>query len=282
QAVKKAEPEMHIHAFSPLEIWQGAASLNIGLDEFLSRLKQAGLATLPGTAAEVLHDEVRDILCSDKINVQQWLAVMEAAHAQGIRSTATIMFGHVDNYQHWAAHLVAVRDLQAKTGGFTEFVPLPFVAEASPVYIKGEARKGPTLRESILMHAVARISLFGYIDNIQASWVKLGEQGAALALQAGANDLGGTLMNESITRSAGAEHGEELTIENLEAIITQVKRQPQMRNTLYQSVPEQRQQLARDAQALTPIVLTPPEKGYEKKPLLKPGNSLDPRDIVTA
>ncbi|NRB41463.1 MAG: 5-amino-6-(D-ribitylamino)uracil--L-tyrosine 4-hydroxyphenyl transferase CofH [Pseudomonadales bacterium] len=279
-AVKEAVPDMHIHAFSPLEVWQGAATLNLSLGAYLKRLKQAGLATLPGTAAEILHDDVREKLCSDKINSAQWLQVMEKAHKQGIRTTATIMFGHVDNYAHWARHIVLVRDLQIKTGGFTEFVPLPFVASGAPVFIRGQSRKGPTLRESILMHAVARIALFPHIRNIQASWVKLGQAGAQMALNAGANDVGGTLMNESITRAAGAEHGEELGIEKLEGMIGAIDRIPRLRNTLYGDVSAEREQLARQSGELTPIVLTAPTKSSAAVRLLKPGDSLDPRDLV--
>lgn len=279
--VKTAVPEMHVHAFSPLEIWQGAATLNLSLEEFLQQLKEAGLGTLPGTAAEVLDDEVRAILCPDKINTEQWFTVMRAAHDAGIRTTATIMFGHVDAYQHWARHLLRIRALQAQTGGFTEFVPLPFVASEAPIYLKGQARLGPTLRECILMQAISRISLYPYIKNIQASWVKLGPEGAKLALNAGSNDLGGTLMNESITRSAGAAHGEELGVEPLEAIIREAGRIPLMRNTYYQEVTAERNQAARCAKPLTDIILNDSEKRTEKMRLLKPGSSLDPRDTIS-
>lgn len=279
RVVKQAVPQMHIHAFSPLEIWQGAATLGLSLEEFLSQLKQEGLGTLPGTAAEVLDDEVRDILCADKINTAQWLEVMRVAHSLGIRSTATIMFGHVDGYQHWARHILRVRDLQIGTGGFTEFVPLPFVASEAPIYLKSESRKGPSLRECLLMHAVARISLYPYISNIQTSWVKLGEEGAKAALQVGANDLGGTLMNESITRSAGAAHGEELGVARLEAIIQAVGRVPRLRNTLYETLTSERELVARNAKPLTDIILTEPKKDFEKIRLIKPGDSLDPRNL---
>ena len=280
RAVKEAVPDMHIHAFSPLEVWQGAATLGLDLETFLQQLKEAGLGTLPGTAAEILDDEVREILCVDKINTRQWLAVMRAAHKQGIATTATIMFGHVDAYRHWARHLIRIRDLQIETGGFTEFVPLPFVASESPIYLKGRARRGPTLRESLLMHAVARLVLSPYIRNIQASWVKLGPGGVQKALQAGANDLGGTLMNESITRAAGASHGEELGVERLEAIIAACGRRPMMRNTLYQPVSQEREKAARMAAPLTDIVLNDATRPAEKVRLIKPGASLDPRDLT--
>ena len=179
-AVKSAAPDIHVHAFSPLEVWHGATTLGLPLRSYLATLKAAGLGSLPGTAAEILDDEVRAVLCPDKISTAQWLQVMEAAHDVGLRSTATIMFGHIDGYRHWARHLLRVRDLQSRTGGFTEFVPLPFVHMEAPIYLKGQARKGPTFREAVLMHAVARLVLDPLIANIQASWVKMGPDGAAL------------------------------------------------------------------------------------------------------
>jgi FO synthase len=239
-AVKSAAPDMHVHAFSPLEIWHGAETLGLPLGDYLTRLKEAGLASLPGTAAEILDDEVRAILCPDKIDTAQWLQVMSTAHAVGLRSTATIMFGHVDGYGHWARHLLRVRELQERTGGFTEFVPLPFVHMEAPIYLKGRARKGPTLREAMLMHAVARLVLEPVISNIQASWVKMGPDGAALCLSAGANDMGGVLMNESITRAAGAAHGQELHAEEMNRIIRASGRQPRQRSTLYGPVSAER------------------------------------------
>ena len=196
EAVKLAAPEIHVHAFSPLEVRQGATTLELSLFDYLSRVKEVGLASLPGTAAEILDDEVRAVLCPDKLSTDEWLEVMETAHAVGLRSTATIMFGHVDGYRHWARHLLRVRSLQERTGGFTEFVPLPFVHMEAPIYLKGQSRKGPTFREAVLMHAVARLVLDPLIVNIQTSWVKMGPDGAALCLDAGANDLGGVLMNE--------------------------------------------------------------------------------------
>ena len=231
--VREATPGIHIHAFSPLEVWQGAETLGISLSEYLALLKNSGLDTLPGTAAEILDDKVREILCPDKISSAQWLDVMETAHRLGLRSTATIMFGHIDSPRNWAKHLLSIRDLQQHTGGFTEFVPLPFVPMEAPLYLKGRSRRGPTFRETVLMHAISRLVFHGLIDNIQTSWVKMGESGVAACLAAGANDLGGTLMNESITRAAGATHGQEWNPEMMETLITSLGRIPQERTTLY-------------------------------------------------
>ena len=253
-AVKAAQPAMHIHAFSPLEIWQGAATLGLPLTDYLQQLKAHGLGTLPGTAAEILDDEVRAVLCPDKIRTREWFEVMEAAHAVGLRSTATIMFGHIERYEHWARHLLLVLELQQRTGGFTEFVPLPFVAEEAPLYLKGRARKGPTFREAVLMHAVARLVLSPAICNIQASWVKLGNEGVKACLAAGVNDLGGTLMNESITRAAGSTHGQENAPENLDAIITAANRQPRHRSTLYGEVDPAQVARSYHAAELAPLV----------------------------
>ena len=233
RTVKAAVPSMHLHAFSPLEVWHGASSLGLPLRDYLLRLKQAGLASLPGTAAEILDDEVRAIICPDKVTTSQWFEVMRTAHAVGLRSTATIMFGHVDEPRHWARHLSGIRSLQSETGGFTEFVPLPFVHMESPLWRKGRARSGPSFREALLMHAVARLTLHPLIPNIQTSWVKMGVAGGLLALQAGANDLGGTLMNESITRAAGGVHGQEQDAGTLAAAIRGIGRAPQQRSTLY-------------------------------------------------
>jgi len=256
-AVKEAAPEIHVHAFSPLEVWQGAATLGIGLEDYLRRLKDAGLATLPGTAAEILDDEIRSIICPDKISTDQWLEVMETAHGVGLRSTATIMFGHVDKPINWARHLMRIRNLQARTGGFTEFVPLPFVHMEAPMYLRGVARQGPTWRESLLMHAVARLSLHPLIQNIQASWVKMGHEGAIACLNSGCNDLGGTLMNESISRAAGAAHGQETTPLRMAEIIREAGRVPQQRSTLYGKVAATRIKAGINAKQIKEIINTP-------------------------
>ena len=263
--VRKATPAMHIHAFSPLEVWQGAETLNLPLTEFLARLKSAGLDTLPGTAAEILHDDVRAHLCPDKLNSAQWLEVMESAHAIGFRTTATIMFGHIESPEHSARHLHSIAELQRKTGGFTEFVPLPFVAHEAPMYKKGKARRGPSYREALLMHAVPRLVFNGLIDNIQASWVKMGREGVAACLNAGANDVGGSLMNESITRAAGAEHGEEWSPAEIETTIRSLGREPRMRSTLYADAPAERRDRAQLAAGLAPIHLDPAARTQRTK-----------------
>jgi FO synthase len=257
RAIKEAVPGVHVHAFSPLEIWQGAKTLGRGVPDFLRELREAGLGSLPGTAAEILDDEVRAVICPDKIKTGQWLEVMEAAHGVGLRSTVTIMYGHVDRYEHWARHLLRIRALQARTGGFTEFVPLPFVPMETPIYLKGRARRGATWREAVLMHAVARLALHPLIANIQTSWVKMGEAGAAFCLEAGANDLGGTLMNESITRAAGAVHGEEMPPESMERVIRSLGRAPRQRTTLYGDAPAARHAASFGAVALSEPVNTP-------------------------
>jgi FO synthase len=257
RTVKEAQPDIHVHAFSPLEVTQGAATLGIPLRDYLVRLKEAGLGSLPGTAAEVLHDEVRDILCKGKLTTAEWVAAIEQAHAVGLKTTSTIMYGHVDHPRHWAHHLLLLRDLQERTGGITEFVPLPFVAMEAPIYLRGGARPGPTFREAILMHAVARLVLNPLIPNIQASWVKLGPMGAAIALNAGVNDLGGTLMNESITRAAGAQHGQESTPEQMEELVARVGRRPVQRTTLYKKQAPNRVNASFGAAELLPIVNRP-------------------------
>lgn len=232
-AAKRVAPHIHIHAFSPLEVMHGAMTSGQSIEEFLISLKQAGLGSLPGTAAEILDDHVRKIICPDKVSSAEWLDIVAIAHTVGLPTTSTIMFGHVDTYDHWAAHLLALKKLQAVTRGLTEFVPLPFVHMEAPIYLRGKARQGPSWRETILMHAVARLVFAGLIPNIQASWVKLGTEGLQRALLSGANDAGGTLMNESITRSAGGEFGQSLAADALMQIIDTIGRRPYQRTTLY-------------------------------------------------
>jgi FO synthase len=260
KTVKAAAPDIHVHAFSPLEIMHGAETLGIPVREFLMALKAEGLGTLPGTAAEILDDEVRAIICPDKLNTEQWLSVIGTAHEVGLRTTSTIMFGHVDTPVHWARHLLAIRSLQARTGGITEFVPLPFVHMEAPLARKGRTRHGPTFREVRLMHAVARLALHPLITNIQVSWTKLGPDGARICLTGGANDLGGTLMNESISRAAGSVHGQEFPPDRMDALITSLGRIPTPRTTLYGPADPTRIARARTASPLTPIILTPPKK----------------------
>jgi FO synthase len=263
RAVKAITPDMHVHAFSPLEVWQGARTLGLEVADYLGRLRDAGLGSLPGTAAEVLDDEVRAILCPDKVNTAQWLEVMEAAHNAGLRTTATIMYGHVEGPVHWARHLLRLRNLQKRTGGFTEFVPLPFVAEEAPLYLKGQARRGPTFREAVLMHAVARLALHPHIPSIQTSWVKMGPEGVKACLNAGANDLGGTLMNETITRAAGAAFGQEMPPEAMERMIRELGRTPKQRTTLYDDVTTAQTNASFGAAELGDVVNTPARK-YER------------------
>jgi FO synthase len=240
RAITAAVPGIHVHAFSALEVWQGAATLGLSLEEYLRLLHELGLGSLPGTAAEVLDDGVRRVICPDKVTTDQWLAVHDAAHRVGLRSNVTLMFGHADTPRSWARHLLRAREQQRATRGFTEFVPLPFVPMEAPMYVQGRARRGPTFRETLLVHAVARLALHPWITNVQASWVKLGPEGSRQALAAGVNDLGGTLMNESISRSAGAEFGQEMPPEAMEALIRSAGRIPRQRTTLYGTPAEER------------------------------------------
>ena len=233
RAVKDAVPQMHIHGFTALEVTEGARRLGEPLREYILRLKDAGLASLPGTAAEILDDDIRAIICSDKINTEEWLECHRVAHNAGLRSNITIMFGSVEHPLSWAKHIVRTRDLQKETGGFTEFVGLPFVHMASPIYLQHKSRRGPTFRETVLMHAIARIAYHGLIDNIQVSWTKIGHAGATQLLQAGCNDLGGTLMNENISRAAGASHGQEMTEQSFREIVQPLGRTLRQRSTLY-------------------------------------------------
>jgi FO synthase len=233
KAVRAASPTIHIHAFSALEVFEGAKRGGQDLRSYLRRLHDAGLRTLPGTAAEILDDEVRAILCPDKISTQQWLDVHEAAHDVGLKSNVTIMFGAVESPESWAKHLIVTRELGLRTGGFTEFVPLPFVHMATPLFLRGRSRKGPTWRENLLMHAVGRLHYAGVINNIQASWVKLGPEGTRMILRAGVNDIGGTLMDENISRAAGAAHGQEMDEAALEQLVRPTGRPLVQRTTLY-------------------------------------------------
>jgi FO synthase len=235
EAVREASPTIHIHGFTALEVTEGAKRNEEPLADYLKRLMAAGLKTLPGTAAEILDDEIRADLCPDKITTDEWLDAHRTAHSVGLRSNVTIMFGSIEQPVHWARHIVRTRALQRETGGFTEFVPLPFVHMAAPMYLQRKSRRGPTFREALLMHSVARIAYRGAIDNIQVSWVKMGSAGARQALQAGANDLGGTLMDENISRAAGATHGQEMNAEGFAAMVEGLPRPRRVvpRTTLY-------------------------------------------------
>ena len=236
KAIKERVPEIHIHAFSPLEVTHGASSLGLPIDEYLQKLKEAGLSTMPGTAAEILDDAVRENICPDKLTSEEWINVIKTAHRVGIKTTSTIMFGHTEQPADWSTHLIKLRDLQKETGGITEFIPLPYVSMESPMYKRGNSRPGPTFNEVLLMHAVSRIALNPHIKNIQASWVKLGKEGALSCLNAGVNDMGGTLMNESISRAAGSIHGQEFEANRMEEFIRNSERRPQLRNTIYEPI----------------------------------------------
>ena len=236
KAIKERVPEIHIHAFSPLEVTHGASSLGLPIGEYLQKLKEAGLSTMPGTAAEILDDAVRENICPDKLTSEEWINVIKTAHRVGIKTTSTIMFGHTEKPADWSTHLIKLRDLQKETGGITEFIPLPYVSMESPMYKRGNSRPGPTFNEVLLMHAVSRIALNPHIKNIQASWVKLGKEGALSCLNAGVNDMGGTLMNESISRAAGSIHGQEFEANRMEEFIINSERRPQLRNTIYEPI----------------------------------------------
>jgi len=236
ELVKDAVPGMHVHGFTALEVLEGSRRLEEPLESYLQRIKDAGLASLPGTAAEILHDDIRAVLCPDKVTTEEWLMVHETAHRLGLRSNVTIMFGSIEQPEHWIAHILATRELQARTGGFTEFIPLPFVHMASPIYLKRKARRGPTWREVVLMHAIGRIAYRGFIDNVQASWVKLGLDGAVQLIQAGVNDVGGTLMDENISRAAGAAHGQGMEPAELAVRLAPLQRTLVQRNTIYQPI----------------------------------------------
>ncbi len=273
RAVKEAAPGIHVHAFSALEVWQGAATLGLPLEAYLARLRDEGLGSLPGTAAEILDDEVRRVICPDKVTTDQWLEVHAAAHAVGLRSNVTMMFGHVEGPRSWARHLLRAREQQQRSGGFTEFVPLPFVHMEAPIALKGQARHGPTFGEVLLVHAVARLALHPWFENVQASWVKLGPEGVREALRAGVNDLGGTLMNESISRAAGARHGQEMPPERMESLIRSAGRVPRQRTTLYGVPPASRVRASFGAAPLAEPVNPPVRDAGLKAPprLVRPG-----------
>jgi FO synthase len=272
-SIRASVPGLHIHAFSALEVWQGAATLGLSLRDYLARLRDLGLGSLPGTAAEILDDDVRAIICPDKVSTAQWLEVHDAAHRVGLRSNVTMMMGHVDGPDHWANHLLRAREQQARSGGFTEFVPLPFVPMEAPMFLQGRARRGPTFGEVLLVHAVARLALHESISNIQVSWVKLGPEGVRQALASGVNDLGGTLMNESISRAAGSEWGQELPPEQMEAVIRSAGRIPRQRTTIYGTPPEEQVRRSFGAEPLADPVNPPVREAGLKRPvrLVRPG-----------
>jgi len=273
RSIREAVPAIHVHAFSALEVWQGAATLDLSLEQYLGHLRDLGLGSLPGTAAEVLDDEVRRVICPDKVTTAQWLSVHDAAHRVGLRSNVTLMFGHADTPRSWARHLLRAREQQQRSGGFTEFVPLPFVPMEAPIYLQGRARRGPTFRETLLVHAVARLALHPEITNIQASWVKLGPEGTRRALAAGVNDLGGPLMNESISRSAGAAFGQEMPPERMVELIRSAGRVPRQRTTLYGDAPEERVRASFGAEPLAePLNPAVKDAGLAAPPrLVRPG-----------
>jgi FO synthase len=267
RTAKEAAPAIHVHAFSPLEVYHGASTLDMAEADYLAMLRDAGLGSLPGTAAEILVDSVRAKICADKLNTAEWLRVVGTAHDVGLRTTATVMFGHVEQQIDVAEHLLAIRDLQERTGGFTEFVPLPFVHSEAPIALRGRTRKGPTFRETMLIHAVSRLVFGALIPNLQVSWVKLGVKGVRQALDAGINDLGGTLMNESISRAAGADHGQELPPAEMEAIARAAGRSVRQRTTLYGAPAELQRERSFFAAPLAPLVQTAPTKRRIAAPL---------------
>jgi FO synthase len=239
--VKRRAPEMHVHAFSPMEVVNGASRTGLSIRDWLIAAREAGLGTIPGTAAEILDDDVRWLLTKGKLPAATWIEVITTAHELGIRSSSTMMYGHVDNPAHWLGHLRVLARIQDQTGGFTEFVGLPFIHTNAPIYLAGVARPGPTLRENRIVHAMARILLHGRIDNIQCSWVKLGVDGSRQMLTGGVNDLGGTLMEETISRMAGSQHGSAKTVAQLREIVGGLPgRTTRQRDTLYGPVSAER------------------------------------------
>jgi FO synthase len=254
--VKRRQPEIHLHAFSPMEIVNGSARTGLSFEEFLIAAREAGLDSVPGTAAEILDDDVRWVLTKGKLPAATWLEIIGTAHRVGIPTTSTMMYGHVDTPSHWVGHLRTLAQLQDETGGFTEFVLLPFVHHNAPIYLAGVARPGPTVRENRALHAVARLLLHGRIPNIQTSWVKLGEAGTRSVLQGGANDLGGTLMEETISRMAGSENGSLKTIAELEAIAASVGRPARQRTTEYGTPSAERLATARSDEGRRRLTLS--------------------------
>lgn len=235
-AIKRTTPKMHIHAFSPMEIVYGVELTGMSLDGYLAMLKEAGLGTLPGTAAEILDDDVRHQIERIKLNVAQWIDVIKTAHKLSIPTTSTMMYGHTETEAHWLKHLILLRDTQKETGGFTEFVPLGFVHQNTQLFQSGDARPGPTPDEHLKVHALARLMLQGWIDNIQVSWVKMSRETTQACLRAGANDYGGTLMDENISRLAGSQSGQYISAEQFQERIRELRRIPAERTTTYQIV----------------------------------------------
>ena len=256
RAVKAGAPDLHLHAFSPMEVMNGVARTGLSLREFLTELKAAGVDSLPGTAAEILDDEIRWVLTKGKLPASAWREVVSTAHDVGLPTTSTMMYGHVDEPRHWVGHLFTLAEIQRETGGFTEFVPLPFVHQSSPIYLAGLARAGATPDENRAVHAVARIVLHGLIRNVQVSWVKLGDAGVVEMLNSGCNDLGGTLMEETISRMAGSENGSSKTPVQLEALAAAAGRPVRQRTTLYGRPPQERvdaSRAVRDYLSLTAV-----------------------------
>ena len=253
RAVKSAAPGLHLHAYSPMEVVNGASRMAVPIRDFLVAAREAGVDSLPGTAAEILDDDVRWVLTKGKLPTAQWVEVVTTAHSLGIPTTSTMMYGHVDQPHHWVAHLQLLARLQDESGGFTEFVPLPFVHTSAPLYLAGVARPGPTVRDNRAVHAVARLLLHGRIDHVQSSWVKLGPDGCRQVLAGGVDDLGGTLMEETISRMAGSAHGSRKSVDELESLVRSAGRTPRQRTTTYGEVPAERWEAARAVRTALPL-----------------------------
>ncbi|MEX2289303.1 MAG: bifunctional FO biosynthesis protein CofGH [Mycobacteriales bacterium] len=254
RAVKAAAPGLHLHAYSPMEVVNGAARMSLSIRDFLCAARDAGVDSLPGTAAEILDDDVRWVLTKGKLPTAQWVEVVTTAHRLGIPTTSTMMYGHVDQPHHWVAHLHLLARMQGESGGFTEFVPLPFVHTSAPLYLAGVARPGPTVRDNRAVHAVARLLLHGRIDHVQCSWVKLGPEQCRAVLAGGVDDLGGTLMEETISRMAGSSYGSRRSVADLDALAIAAGRTPRQRTTTYQDVPRERHDAARTERVVLPLV----------------------------